>query len=238
MPCQLRELNKLAKKNKILLIQDSAQSLGALYKNLPTAKFSDFTIFSFQAIKHISSGDGGMLVFKNKSLIKKAKRLRWFGIDRLAKQGGTWENDITEIGYKYQLTDIAARLLIDSIKDFKFIRRHRNEINKIYLNYFKRNQNIRILSNADKKADSCIWLVTIITDKKDHVQKELRKLNIESNQVHFRNDKYSIFKKFINKSKFKNMQNFQNKYLVLPCHTNMTLKQAKFVAESVNQITK
>jgi dTDP-4-amino-4,6-dideoxygalactose transaminase len=70
------------------------------------------------------------------------------------------------------------------------------------------------------------------------VQKELRKLNIESNQVHFRNDKYSIFKKFINKSKFKNMQNLEDKYLVLPCHTNMTLKQAKFVAESVNQITK
>jgi len=236
--CNLDELNIIAKKNKIILIQDAAQSLGSKYNKKEIAQYADFTIFSFQAIKHITSGDGGALCFKNKKLLKKALRLRWFGIDREKKQNGTWENDITEIGYKYQMTDIAARLLIDSIKDFKFIRRHRNEINKIYLNYFKRNQNIRILSNTDKKADSCIWLVTIITDKKDHVQKELRKLNVESNQVHFRNDKYSIFKKFINKSKFKNMQNFQNKYLVLPCHTNMTLKQAKFIAESVNQITK
>jgi dTDP-4-amino-4,6-dideoxygalactose transaminase len=231
-------LKQHCRKNKILLIEDAAQSLGSKYNKKEIAQYADFTIFSFQAIKHITSGDGGALCFKNKKLLKKALRLRWFGIDREKKQNGTWENDITEIGYKYQMTDIAARLLIDSIKDFKFIRRHRNEINKIYLNYFKRNQNIRILSNTDNKADSCIWLVTIITDKKDHVQKELRKLNIESNQVHFRNDKYSIFKKFINKSKFKNMQNFQNKYLVLPCHTNMTLKQAKFIAESVNQITK
>jgi dTDP-4-amino-4,6-dideoxygalactose transaminase len=236
--CNLDELNIIAKKKKIILIQDAAQSLGSKYNKKEIAQYADFTIFSFQAIKHITSGDGGALCFKNKKLLKKALRLRWFGIDREKKQNGTWKNDITEIGYKYQMTDIGARLLIDSIKDFKFISRHRNQINKIYHNYFKKNENIRILSNADKKADSCIWLVTIITDKKDHVQKELRKLNIESNQVHFRNDKYSIFKKFINKSKFKNMQNLQNKYLVLPCHTNMTLKQAKFIAESVNQITK
>jgi dTDP-4-amino-4,6-dideoxygalactose transaminase len=236
--CDLDELNTIAKKNKIILIQDAAQSLGSKYNKKEITQYADFTIFSFQAIKHITSGDGGALCFKNKKLLKKALRLRWFGIDREKKQNGTWENDITEIGYKYQMTDIAARLLIDSIKDFKFISRHRNQINQIYINYFKKNPKIRILLNKDKKADSCIWLATIITDKKDYVQKELRKLNIESNQVHFRNDKYSIFKKFINNSKFKNMQNLENKYLVLPCHTNMTLKQAKFIAKSINKITK
>ena len=63
-----------------------------------------------------------MLVIKNKKLLKKAKRIRWFGIDRLAKQGGTWENDIKEIGYKYQMTDIGAALLLESIKEFSFIK--------------------------------------------------------------------------------------------------------------------
>ncbi len=235
--CDLDELNTIAKKNKIILIQDAAQSLGSKYNKKEITQYADFTTFSFQAIKHITSGDGGALCFKNKKLLKKALRLRWFGIDREKKQNGTWENDITEIGYKYQMTDIGARLLIDSIRDFKFISHHRNQINQIYINYFKNNPNIRLLLNKDKKAYSCIWLATIITNKKDYVQKELRKLNIEANQVHFRNDKYSIFKKFINNSKFKNMQNLENKYLVLPCHTNMTLSQAKFIAKSVNQIT-
>ena len=70
LPCELDELKEIAKKNKILLIQDAAQSLGALYKKKPIARFADFTIFSFQAIKQITSGDGGMLTFKNKKILK------------------------------------------------------------------------------------------------------------------------------------------------------------------------
>ena len=86
----LDKLNKIAKKNKLILIQDAAQSLGAKYKNKSITKYSDFTIYSFQAIKHITSGDGGALVVKNKSLEKIGKRLRWFGIDRKSKQKGNW----------------------------------------------------------------------------------------------------------------------------------------------------
>ena len=60
LPCELKELNKIAKKNKLILIQDAAQSLGATYQNKPITSYADYTIFSFQAIKHITSGDGGM----------------------------------------------------------------------------------------------------------------------------------------------------------------------------------
>ena len=65
LPCDLEELNKIAKKNKIKLIQDAAQSLGSTYKKKPITEYADFSIFSFQAIKHISSGDVGLLCFKD-----------------------------------------------------------------------------------------------------------------------------------------------------------------------------
>ena len=71
LPCNLKELTLLAKKNKIKLIQDAAQSLGATYNKKPITEYADFTIFSFQAIKQISSGDGGLLCIKDKSLKKK-----------------------------------------------------------------------------------------------------------------------------------------------------------------------
>ena len=90
--------------------------MGNFYENKPITQYSDFTIFSFQAIKHISSGDGGLLCFKDKKILKKIYRMRWFGIDRLKKQGGTWENDIKEIGYKYQMTDLGAAILLDALK--------------------------------------------------------------------------------------------------------------------------
>ena len=237
LPCNISELVKLAKKNKITLIQDAAQSLDAKYKNKPITIYADFTIFSFQAIKQISSGDGGMLVIKNTKLIKKAKRIRWFGIDRLAKQGGTWENDIREIGYKYQMTDIGAALLLESIKEFRKIKIHRKKIFEIYLKELSKNKNINIVNDKNLKGHAH-WLFTILLNKKDYLQKKLRQKGIETNQVHFRNDRYSIFKKFIKNKKFKNMDAVEDKYLVLPIHTKMKINDAKYIADQINKIIK
>ena len=234
LPCNLRELNNLAKKNKLILIQDAAQSLGATYDDRPITKYADFTIFSFQAIKQISSGDGGMLVFKDKKLLKKARRIRWFGIDRLAKQGGTWENDIKEIGYKYQMTDIGAALLLESIKEFSIIQRHRRKIFNIYKKELKKNKNIIVVDDENTNGHSN-WLFTILLKQKDFLQKKLRKIGVETNQVHFRNDRYSIFKKFVKNKKFKNMDYVEDKYLVLPIHTKMKINDAKFIAKKINE---
>ena len=72
-------------------------------------------------------------------------------------------------------------------------------------------------------------------DKKDFLQRKLRLHQIETNQVHFRNDKYSIFKKFTKNKKFKNMDKVENKYLVLPIHTKMKTSDAVRVAKLINR---
>ena len=108
IPCEMNEIQKIAKKYKIKIIEDAAQALGGKYKNKKIGTISDFTVFSFQAIKHITTGDGGMLCIKDQRLLEKAKRIRWFGIDRKRKQLGIWKNDIREVGYKYLLTDLGA----------------------------------------------------------------------------------------------------------------------------------
>lgn len=236
--CDLKELNQIALENNITLIQDAAQSLGAKYKNKSISKYADFTIYSFQAIKHITSGDGGALIIKNSKLLNKAKVLRWFGIDRAKKQNGTWENDITEIGYKYQLTDLGASILIESIKEFNHIKHHRNKIYKTYMKYIKQNESIRCIYNQDKNYEPVMWLFTIISKYKDLIQKKLRQKLVETNQVHFRNDMYGIFKKFIKNDKFKNMDKIQNEYLVLPLHTKMKISDAKKISKIINEILK
>ena len=237
LPCDLTELNKIAKKYKIKLIQDAAQSLGNFYKNKPITQYSDFTIFSFQAIKHISSGDGGLLCFKEKKILKKAYRMRWFGIDRLKKQGGTWENDIKEIGYKYQMTDLGAAILLDALKEFSKIKQHRKKIFGIYEKNLKNNKKVKVVNSVGKFTHSN-WLFTILVDKKDLLQKKLRQSNIETNQVHFRNDRYSIFKKFVKNKKFPNMDSVEKKYLVLPVHTKMSFSDANYVVKKVNLFLK
>lgn len=237
IPCDLNELNKLKKKYNFKLIQDAAQSLGSTFNSIDISNFADFTIYSFQAIKHITSGDGGLLAFKkNKNLLDKARRIRWFGIDRIKKQGGTWENDIKEIGYKYQMTDLGARLLIDSLKEFKKIINHRKKIFLIYKNQLKNIKGLKVIDSKDKKLTNSFWLCTVICDKRLYLQKKLRSLNIETNQVHFRNDRYRIFKKFVKNQKFKNMDKLNNKYLVLPLNHKISVEDAKYIASNIKKI--
>ena len=177
-----------------------------------------------------------MLTIKNNKLLKKAKRLRWFGIDREGKQNGTWENDVFETGYKYQMTDIAATLGYDSLLDFNKILNHRRKIFKIYLDKLSKNKNIICINDDDKKKYHSAWLFTIALEKKDFLQKKLREYRIETNQVHFRNDRYPIFKKFVKGQKFKNMDFIENKYLVLPLHHKISSKQAVDISNLINKI--
>lgn len=236
LPCDLDELLKISKKFKIPLIEDAAHALGATFNNSPIGNISDFTMFSFQAIKHITTADGGMLCIKNKQLINKAKRIRWFGIDRDKKQKATWENDIYEIGYKYQMTDLGASVGLEGLKDFKKILSHRKKIFNIYLDKLKNNKNIFCVNKDDKKRTHAAWLFTIISRKKDLIQKKLREKRIESNQVHFRNDKYSIFKEFVKGKKYPNMDYVENKYLAIPVHHKVSTEKAKYIANLINKI--
>ena len=234
LPCDMDELQKLAKKYNIPIIEDGAHALGAKYKNKFIGNISDYTTFSFQAIKHFTTGDGGMLTLKNNKKSSKAKRIRWFGINREAKQKGVWENDVTEVGYKYQMTDISATLGYDSLNELNKILAHRRKIYDIYLNELSKNKNIICINEDNNKKKHAAWLFTIALEKKDYLQKKLRDYKIETNQVHFRNDKYSIFKKFVKNQKFNNMDKIENEYLVLPIHTKVSVRDAKYICKLIN----
>ena len=92
----------------------------------------------------MTTADGGMLIIKDKKLREKAKMLRWFGINRSKKQLGTWENDITEIGYKYQMNDVAASLGIISLKHIDKVIKRRNFLFSEYEKNIK-NDKIKII---------------------------------------------------------------------------------------------
>ena len=111
-----------------------------------------------------------------------------------------------------------------------------NPIKDIYKSKLSKLKNLRVLDTLDKNLTNSYWLCTVLCEKRLLLQKELRKFNIETNQVHFRNDRYSIFKNFIKNKKFPNMDLIEKKYLVLPVHTKMTIVDAHYVANTVNKI--
>jgi perosamine synthetase len=234
LPCDMNKLKSIADEWNIPIIEDAAHAVGAKYKGVDIGSISDFTIFSFQAIKHITTGDGGMLIIKDKELIDKAERIRWFGIDRKAKQAGIWENDILEIGYKYQMTDIAAAMGIVSLDEFDDQSKLRKNLFKTYEEELANCDRLNVVGTGFTDREHAAWLMTVIVEDRYKLQEKLRDNKIESNQVHFRNDRYSIFKEFTDGKKFPNMDKVEDDYLVLPLHTKMTVEDVKRVCSVIN----
>ncbi|MCR4336256.1 MAG: aminotransferase class I/II-fold pyridoxal phosphate-dependent enzyme, partial [Candidatus Omnitrophica bacterium] len=103
-PCDMDEIHSLARRHNLMVIEDAAHAIGATYKGRPIGSISPMTCFSFQAIKHVTGGDGGMLSLLNEENKIFASRLRWFGIDRDQRKPtllGEHEWDVTQLGYKY-----------------------------------------------------------------------------------------------------------------------------------------
>lgn len=206
------------------VIEDCAQALGA-----PMDQPSSFKCFSFQAVKHITTGDGGMLVLPP-NLVEKAKRMRWFGIDRAAKLAGIWSNDITEIGYKYQMTDVGASLGLAGLALLEEQLWRRRFLLNHYAASLRDVPGIQMLNHDPQGA---AWLCTVAVENREGLKRKLLENEIESDQVHYRNDRYTIFEKFRRPGEFPNMDAIESKYLCLPLHMHMNIHDVHRVCEVI-----
>ncbi|WP_442505053.1 DegT/DnrJ/EryC1/StrS family aminotransferase [Novipirellula sp. SH528] len=232
LPCDMDELQEIADQVGVPVIEDAAQAVGATYRGKPIGAISDFTTFSFQAIKHITTGDGGMLMIKDVGLKSKAKRIRWFGIDREAKQGGTWANDISEVGYKYQMSDIGAAMGLAALKTLDQTLSLRRELFARYTEQLEAVAGVQVVGTGFTDREHAAWLCTVLAERRADLENKLREHQIESGQVHFRNDRYSIFANF-RSNDLPNMDAVEETYLVLPLHTYMTLADVDRVCDTI-----
>jgi dTDP-4-amino-4,6-dideoxygalactose transaminase len=228
LPCDMDEIREVANNNGLPIIEDAAHALGAKYNGDYIGELSEFTMFSFQAIKHLTTGDGGMLVLNDHSLLSLGQRLRWFGIDRTNKQKGIWENDIVELGYKYQMTDIGAAIGLAGLDEFQQTLRHRQSLFNRYVERLANNPDLTIVTDYDKRKEHGAWLFTVLVDRRLDLQVKLRESGIESGQTHYRNDRYSIFK---DEGTYPAMDLVDDRYLVLPLHTKMSTKHVDRICD-------
>jgi dTDP-4-amino-4,6-dideoxygalactose transaminase len=227
----VEKLKQIIGDRQIKIIEDAAHALGSQLRGKPVGTLSDFTMFSFQAIKHVTTGDGGYLSFKDKSLLAKAKRLRWFGINREDKQKGIWENDIVDIGYKYQMTDISAAIGLCGLAEFDQTLSFRKELFMHYADGLRGIPGLKIIGDLERLDDHGAWLFSIHVEGRRQLQEKLFLEGVESNQVHYRNDRYSIFGG--RRKNLPQMDLVEDTYLVLPLHTKMTLGKIDRVIEII-----
>ena len=219
-----RNLYKVAKRHNIPLIVDSAQY------HAPTR--GDYICYSFQAIKHITTCDGGLLVLNNKKEYERAKKLRWFGIDRELKTKHNyqaWERremtfDIEEAGYKMQPTDIDACFGLASLPYLDKVIKYRQGLVKLYATLLPNDVGII--------ADGTCWLMGILTDERDELAEYLTKYGIDNNLIHLRNDIFKILGP--RRSNCLNMDRLESKYLYLPLNPKVTVSDVKYICKIIN----
>jgi len=232
LPCDMDEIHEIANEYKVPVLEDAAHALGGKYNGKYIGEISEYTMFSFQAIKHLTTGDGGMLVTRELGKEKMARRLRWFGIDREDKQKGVWENDIKEIGYKYQMTDISAAIGLAGLEEFNDALQYRRMLFQRYLTGLSGCTEVTIVQDQDPRKEHACWLFTILVERRADLQKRLRERGIESGQTHYRNDRYSIFDV---QDEFPYMDAIDDKYLILPLHTKMSLDDVDYVCAEIQK---
>lgn len=198
----LKELQKICKKKNLTLIEDAAQAVGSSYWGK-----ADFTCVSLQAIKILTSGDGGFLITKKKSDYDKAKRLRWFGIDRDQKQKGI-DVDVKEAGYKYHMNDIMASIGLGNLRSIDKVIAHQKELMEIYASY-----GLRVN----------IWLTGAIRSIST-AKEAYSKIGVSVGDHHYRNDKYKVFGGRVKTCP--NMDNLENRYFFVPQHYGVSKKMA------------
>lgn len=216
LPCDINRINAFCKDKGIKTIEDAAQSFGAKYKNVFIGNHdSDFVCFSFQATKHLTTGDGGGLICKSKEKHQQAEQLRWFGIDRFNNRSdNTGERlyNLNTIGYKYHMNNIAAAIGMGQLPTLK----NKIQYNQAIAEYYNKLLDKKI--ETSYSCESSYWFYPIMVNERNTLIRTLYEQGYESSVVHQGIDRNKIFGG-INKQ-LKQQRIFEDHFLALPIKVN------------------
>lgn len=232
-PCSIDEINNLAHENGIKTIEDGAHAMGMEYKGKMFGSHSDYSMISLQAIKHITSGDGGILFTKSEKDFERAKLLRWYGIDRTIREGVDLrcELDVAESGYKFHMNDICATIGLANFAHVdEIVSRHRDNASFYYDAFSGFDKITCVPENPNGK--SSFWLFTIHVNNRDEVMRKLGEDGIMASKVHARNDTHSMFKEFYNPN-LPGVESFNRTHLCIPVGWWVTNDDREYIAEKV-----
>lgn len=181
---------------KPAVIEDGAHSFGSKYKGKYLGNHGNMVMYSFQAIKHITSVDGGLLTLPHQELYKRAKLLRWYGIDRDSnRKDFRCEADIEEWGYKFHMNDVCAAVGIENLKHANTIIQKHQENAAYYDENLKNIPGVTLLKR-EEGCESAFWIYSLLVEDRDGFMNHMKNCNIVVSQVHERNDKHSCVREY------------------------------------------
>lgn len=239
-PIDLDRIKKIQEKCLLLygfkpaVIEDCAHAFGSNYKGRPIGSHGNFATFSFQAIKHLTSVDGGILICPHEKLYKRATVLRWYGIDRNDnRKDFRCEADIPEWGYKFHMNDVNASIGLANLKevDENVIAKHRANAH-YYNEQLKDINGVTLLENKENH-DSAYWIYTIKVERQENFMAKMKEKGIMVSRVHERNDKHTCVQEF--KSALPNLDKIVKEMVCIPVGWWVTKEQREYIVTSIKQ---
>ena len=238
-PVDMKKILAIAKRKNIKIIEDSAEMIGQTYFKKRCGTFGDLSTFSFYANKHITTGEGGMILTNNKKIYNKCKSLRnlCFGI-------GIKKFNHDDIGWNYRMTNVQAAIGCGQLKNISWIIRRKRQIGKRYISILKKCNKIYIQPYKLSYSKNIFWVFGILLKKnanisRDQVIKKLLKHNIQTRNFFYPMHKQKIFKKmklFTKRHKFPNSDCLSKKGFYLPSGLGITNVEIDFVAKTLLKI--
>lgn len=247
VPVDLKKIKILARKKNIFLLEDCALSVGAKYEKTHTGLIGDAGVFSFYPVKHITSGEGGMIITKNKKLYEKLKLQKAFGIDRdhnSRKIPGMY--DAVKLGFNYRMSELHAAIGIEQMKKIQtFLKIRRRNFDYLKSEINKNIKEVQVLEqpNNSKFISSCyclsILLPTNMKKKRTHLIDKLKSKGIGSSiyypqpvpRMTYYKKKYGYNKKY-----FPNAEYISDHSISLPIGPHVNKKQLKFISSSLSKV--
>jgi dTDP-4-amino-4,6-dideoxygalactose transaminase len=218
---------------KPMIIEDGAHSLGSVYKNKLIGTHGNLTVFSLQAIKHMTSIDGGLLLSPQNELYRRSKLLRWYGIDRDGdRKDFRCEADVEEWGFKFHMNDVCATVGNENLNHInKILNTHKSNGN-FYDNSLKEINGLKLLDRHIGH-ESSFWIYSMLVENRDGFYRYMDECGISVSQVHERNDKHTCVKDY--RSALPSLDKTIGNIVSIPVGWWVTNEQREYVVDCIKK---
>ena len=211
MVCDMEEFNRIAHDFKIPVIEDAAHALGAKFNGQLIGSNSPYTLFSLQAIKHVTTVDGGFLCVGNQKDYEKARLKRWFGLDKTKSR---LENDIQEVGFKYGMNNVTATIGLVQMRYLEEVLGRFISNGKYYDEHLKNISGVELVEYS-KNTEASYWLYTMKVERREDFIKMMESEGITVSPLHHRNDTHSICS--ASRRELPGLEEFYSRLIHIPC---------------------
>jgi perosamine synthetase len=234
-PCQMAELKAICKNHNLFLIEDAAHALGATYREQTIGNISDITCFSFQAIKHLTTGDGGAISVNSDELYEKALQKKWFGIDRknaALSELGERQYNLKEVGYKYHMNNYAAALGLANIQHYNERLKARQEIANYYSNQLNAIAGLQLFKAWEDRKNAW-WLYGMHVENRIEFIRYLAMHGIPASVVHQRIDRNDVLGGV--DLSLENQTRFDTTQIHIPIHDAINSETAEYICNTIKK---